>query len=137
MCYSLKEVEGIGPSHKERLSAARIRTTRDFLRFCCHETGRLSVSEITGLDPALLLKWANQADLMRITGIGPQFVELLEAAGVHKVGELKDKDPETLTARMRELNRTLRLTRNVPPLRLVRAWVTQAQTLEPAVTNGV
>ncbi|MHC5011905.1 MAG: DUF4332 domain-containing protein [Planctomycetota bacterium] len=135
MSYNIEAVEGIGPAHRTKLHAAGIRSTRDFLRLCCDERGRKSVSEGTGVSRSLLLKWANLADLMRISGIGPQYSELLEAAGVDTVKELRHRKPENLAAKMKQVNATRRLTRNTPPLSLVTQWVDQARSMDALITH--
>ena len=44
--------------------------------------GRKELAEVTGISEHLILKWVNHIDLSRITGVGSQYPELLEACGV-------------------------------------------------------
>ena len=88
MSYKIQEIEGIGPVYAEKLAAADIDTTEELLKLCCDARGRKTTAEKTGVSESQLLKWANMADLMRISGIGSEFSELLEAAGVDTVNGL-------------------------------------------------
>lgn len=97
MSYKIEEIEGIGPHFAGMLGAANIKSTKQLLTLCCDAKGRKQVAEKTGCSEQQLLKWANMADLMRITGVASEYSELLEAAGVDTVKELKMRVPENLT----------------------------------------
>ena len=87
----ISEIEGIGPSYAEKLTAADISTTEKLLKVCGSKKGRAEIAMKTGISESNLLKWSNMADLMRIKGVGKQFAELLEAAGVDTVKELRTR----------------------------------------------
>lgn len=131
----IEEIEGIGPTFGEKLRAASITSVGDLLAACADKKGRRATSDKTGIDEDKLLKWANHADLMRIKGIGPEFSELLEAAGVDTCKELKMRKPENLAAKMKEVNTAKKLTRQTPSTRQVGRWVEEAGTLPPMVTH--
>ena len=135
MSYKIEEIEGIGPSYAEKLSAANIGNTDDLLKLCCDAKGRKATAEATGISEGQLLKWANMADLMRISGVGSEFSELLEAAGVDTVKELRNRNAENLAAKMTEVNETRKLTRTVPSAKTVDGWVAQAKSLDPLITH--
>ena len=135
MSYKIEEIEGIGPAYAEKLSAADVKTTDDLLKLCCDARGRKSTAEKTGVSAGQLLKWANMADLMRISGVGSEYSELLEAAGVDTVKELRNRNAENLAAKMAEVNEAKKLTRTVPSEKVVKGWVEQAKTLDPLITH--
>jgi predicted flap endonuclease-1-like 5' DNA nuclease len=135
MSYRIEEIEGIGAAYAGELAGAGIKNTDELLEKCGSAKGREAVARATGLDAGQLLKWANMADLMRVSGIGREFSELLEAAGVDTVKELRNRRPQTLVARMAEVNDVKRLTRRVPSTSEVARWVQQAETLEPKITH--
>jgi predicted flap endonuclease-1-like 5' DNA nuclease len=135
MSYKIEEIEGIGPAYAEKLSAADVKTTDGLLKLCCDAKGRKSTSEKTGVSEGQLLKWANMADLMRISGVGSEYSELLEVAGVDTVKELRNRNAENLAAKMAEVNETKNLTRTVPSEKVVKGWVEQAKTLDPLITH--
>ncbi len=135
MNYSIEEIEGIGPVYGKKLSAAGITNTNKLLDRCASAKGRREVAGATGLDDGQLLKWANLADLMRISGIGKQFSELLEAAGVDTVKELRNRRADNLAAKMKEVNAAKKLTRSTPSEKQVSAWVDQAKSLPPLITH--
>ena len=74
------------------------------------------------------------ADLMRINGVGEEYSELLEAAGVDTVKELRNRNAENLTTKMAEVNAEKKLVRQVPSLKMVEKWVAQAKELPPVMT---
>ncbi|MCL6607325.1 MAG: DUF4332 domain-containing protein [Geminicoccaceae bacterium] len=132
--YKVAEIEGIGPTYAAKLEAARIATTADLLKACADPKGRKALAQSTGIDEARLLKWANMADLMRIKGVGKQYAELLEAAGVDTVRELERRVAANLVAKMAEVNAARKLTRAVPAEKMVAGWIEQAKSLPPALT---
>jgi predicted flap endonuclease-1-like 5' DNA nuclease len=135
MSYKIQEIEGIGPAYAKKLAVADIDTTDALLKLCCDRKGRKAVAEKTGLTESQLLKWANMADLMRISGVGEEYSELLEAAGVDTVKELKNRNPENLAAKMTEVKKEKKLTRQVPSEKTVSGWIEQAKSLEALITH--
>ena len=135
MSYKIDEIEGIGPAFSAKLAEANINTTEDLLSLCCSAKGRKEVEAKTGVSTTMLLKWSNQADLMRISGIGPEYAELLEAAGVDTVKELRNRRPDNLTAKMLEANEQKKLVRKPPVESIVTKWVETAKTTEPKITH--
>lgn len=135
MSYPIQEIEGIGKKHGKALAKAGVKTTARLLKLCCDRKGRNAVAKETGLDPKQLLKWANMADLMRIRGIGHQYAELLEAAGVDTVKELRKRNAENLAAKMAEVQASKRLTRQAPGVLRVEDWIGQADRLDPVITH--
>ncbi len=135
MGYKIEEIEGVGPAYAEKLSSAGIATTDDLLDKCASRKGRESTAEATGVSEKQLLKWANMADLMRISGVGEEYSELLEAAGVDTVKELRNRNAENLTAKMAEVNEEKKLTRALPAESQVEKWVEQAKGLDPLITH--
>jgi predicted flap endonuclease-1-like 5' DNA nuclease len=135
MGYKIEEIEGIGPAYAEKLAAANIKTTGDLLKLCCDAKGRKTTAETTGVSEGQLLKWANMADLMRVSGVGSEYSELLEAAGVDTVKELRNRNAENLAAKMAEVNASKKLTRTVPSEKVVSGWIDQAKSLDPLITH--
>ena len=135
MSYNIEEIEGIGLAYAEKLSAADIKSTDDLLEKCGSAKGRDAVAETTGLSTRQLLKWANMADLMRISGVGEEYSELLEAAGVDTVKELKHRNADNLAAKMQEVNEAKKLTRQVPSAGQVAKWIEQAGSLDPKISH--
>lgn len=135
MSYKISEIEGIGPSYAEKLSVSGIKSTKDLLDQCCNAKGRKTTADVTGVSAKQLLKWANMADLMRISGVGSEYSELLEAAGVDTVKELRNRRADNLSEKMAEVNTIKNLTRAVPSATQVSKWVEQAKGLDPLITH--
>lgn len=134
MAYKIDEIEGIGPASKEKLVAAGIKSTDDLLDHCSTPQGRKAISEQTGLSEKQILGWTNMADLMRVSGVGRQFGELLEAAGVDTIKELRNRNAENLTSKMQEVNEQKKLARTSPSVSVVRDWIEQAKKTDPKIS---
>ena len=134
MSYKIIDIEGIGDVYAEKMTAAGINTVEQLLEKCAAPAGRKALAEETGITEKLILKWTNHADLFRINGIGPQFAELLEAAGVDTVKELRHRVPANLAAKLEEVNAEKNLVRRVPSEIEVAKMVDQAKELPPMMT---
>ena len=104
MGYSIEHIEGIGGAYGAKLRDAGIASTSALLKAAADPRGRQLLAQKTGIDASRILLWANMADLMRIKGVGEEYSELLEAAGVDTVKELKMRRADNLTAKMAEVN---------------------------------
>lgn len=131
MTYKIEQIEGIGSHYAERLGAADVRTTEDLLRRCATPDGRMQLGMKTDISTSQLQTWSHQADLMRVSGIGSEFGQLLETAGVESVKQLGMRDPENITFLLQRVNDEKQLTRVVPPVRTVSKWIHRAKMLEP------
>ena len=131
--YKVEDVEGIGPTYGEKLRAVGIEDTDALLNACKTKTQRKELAEKSDISETHILKWANMVDLYRISGVGSEFSELLEASGVDTVPELAQRNAENLTAKMVEVNDAKSLTRRVPSGTEVEKWVAQAKTLPRAL----
>jgi predicted flap endonuclease-1-like 5' DNA nuclease len=129
MAYPIIEIQGIGEAYAAKLRAAGLRTTEAFLDSCASPKGRQATAKAVGIADGLILKWANHADLMRIRGVGGQFAELLEAAGVDTVKELKTRKADKLADRMKEVNGEKNLCKVSPSIAVVAKWIDQAKSL--------
>jgi predicted flap endonuclease-1-like 5' DNA nuclease len=131
----VSDIEGIGPANETKLNAAGIKSVSALLKMCGDKKGRKSVSDTTGISEKQLLEWANMADLFRINGVGGEFSELLEAAGVDTVKELRNRNAENLHAKMVEVNAQKKLTRVVPGLSKIEDFIEQAKSLDPMISH--
>jgi len=125
----LKEIEGIGESYAATLEANGISSIEVLLDTCKSRKGREGLAEKTGISGKLILKWANRADLARVKGIGSEYADLLEAAGVDTVPELATRKPSNLTVKLHEVNEEKKLVRKLPTESQVEGWVAQAKEL--------
>jgi len=134
MSYPIEKIEGIGPTYAGKLGAVGIANTGQLLDRAKDPKGRRTLAEEAGIDGTYILKWANMADLMRIKGVGEEYSELLEVAGVDTVKELRTRNPENLHAKMTEINAEKKLVRVLPGADTVGDWVAQAKDLPPVMT---
>ncbi len=129
MTYKVIDIEGVGDVYAEKLIAAGIKTDAELLEKCAKPAGRKALEAETGISGKLILKWANHCDLYRINGVGPQFAELLEAAGVDTVKELKHRVAENLQKKLEEVNAQKNLTNRVPATTEIQKMIDQAKEL--------
>jgi predicted flap endonuclease-1-like 5' DNA nuclease len=134
MTYPITDIEGIGPAVADRLKSLRIRTTARLLEAAKSPRGRKVLAEKTGVDSARILRWANMADMMRIKGVGEEYSELLEAAGVDTVRELKHRNPKNLVQAMAAAKNRRRLVRLLPSESSIKKWIAQANSLPMKIT---
>lgn len=132
---SIDAIEGIGHRYATKLRKARIRTTEALLKTAGTRPGRGELAGATGIDEKLILAWVNRADLMRVKGVGEEYSDLLEAAGVDTVKELRRRNAANLLAAMVEVNDKKRLVRRLPTLGMVERWVEHSKTLEPIIRH--
>ncbi len=123
------DVEGIGEVYAQKQAEAGIATTQALLEKGATPKGRKEVAAKTAIGDALILKWVNHVDLSRIKGIGSEYADLLEAAGVDTVVELAKRVPANLSKKMAEINLEKKLVRKLPAESRVTDWVAQAKKL--------
>ncbi len=134
MSYPIEKIEGIGPAYGEKLKGVGITNTGKLLDKAQSPKGRKDLAAESGIEEKLILKWANMADLMRIKGVGEEYSELLEAAGVDTVKELRNRNPQNLHKAMVEANEAKKMVRSLPTEADVVDWVAQAKELPPTMT---
>ncbi len=134
MDYKIIDIEGVGEVYAEKLIAAGINKVSELLEKCAAPKGRKELAEATGISEKLILKWTNHADLFRINGVGPQFAELLEAAGVDTVKEFRHRVAENLQPKLAEVNEQKNICNRVPVVSEIQKMIDQAKELEPKVT---
>lgn len=125
----IEDVEGIGPVTGEKLRGAGVKDTDSLLENTRTPKQRKDLAEKAGLTDKQVLKFANMVDLYRINGVGSEYAELLEAAGVDTVPELARRNAANLTTAMAEVNEQKKLTRRVPTETEVTKWIAQAKEL--------
>jgi predicted flap endonuclease-1-like 5' DNA nuclease len=123
------DVEGIGEVYTRKLNNVGIFTTTDLLNTGGTRVGRDELSEKTGISEKLILEWVNLSDLMRIRGIGEEYSDLLEEAGVDTVVELARRNPDNLYAKVVEINEAKNLVRRTPTLDAIKDWIEEAKIL--------
>ena len=131
----IKDIEGIGPVYAEKLGGAGVKTTAGLLKVAASKAGRQSLAESTDISETLILEWVNLADLFRIKGVGEEYSDLLEEAGVDSVPELAQRNAANLHKAILETNEAKKLVRRVPTLNQVTSWVDQAKTMDRVVTH--
>jgi predicted flap endonuclease-1-like 5' DNA nuclease len=130
---ALSDIEGIGATYESKLQQAGLLTVDDLLAAGGTPAGRDELAAKTGIAGGLILEWVNHADLYRINGVGSEYADLLEAAGVDSVLELAQRRPDNLQAKLAEINDQKHLVRSLPSESEVTRWVEQAKGLDRAV----
>jgi len=129
------DVEGVGPVYAEQLAAVGVKTTDDLLERGAKPKGRQDLEAATGIGHALILKWVNRVDLYRIKGVGSEYSDLLEIAGVDSPVELAHRNAANLVETMAEANAARSLVRRLPTLAEVTDWIEQSKKLPKIVEH--
>jgi len=133
---NIVDIEGIGPKYAAALSAAGVNTTDDLLREGGTASGRDRLERETGISGTLILEWVNHADLMRLDGVGSEFADLLEAAGVDSCAELARRNAANLAQTFQEVDAARpNWIRRIPSEETISGWIEQAKGLERAVSH--
>ena len=133
MGYPITDIRGIGADAALILKSEGIRTTVGLLRCGKTPKQRLKIAEKVGTDDKRVLDWVTAADRMRVKGVGWEYAELLCAAGVKTVNELKFRNPQKLVVRMTQANNRRKLVRLLPSVKVVQRWIENAQKLPPVI----
>lgn len=131
---SIDAIEGIGLRYATALRKHGVRTTERLLKVGATKRGRRELAEQTKIPLKRVLEWVNRADLMRVRGVGEEYSDLLEAAGVDTVKELRRRNAGNLLGTMIEVNAKKKLVRRLPTESMVTRWVNLAKDLAPIVT---
>ena len=127
--YDVETIEGIGNIRGTLLKNMGISTAEDLLRVGSTKRGRRRISQEVGVAEETVYKWVCRADLLQVSGIGKQYSELLESAGVTTAKDLSMKDPNYLRQTLKLVNSERKLVRRVPPAKTIRNWVNDAKRL--------
>lgn len=125
----LEMVEGIGTQFADQLRAAGVRSTKSLLEKGGTPAGRQEIARAAGISDKLVLEWVNHVDLFRIKGVGEEYADLLEEAGVDSVVELAQRNPENLYDSIVDTNASKKLVRRPPSKKMVYDWVAIAKKL--------
>jgi len=125
----LIDIEGVGEAYAGKMKAAGVATIETLLKKGASPKGRKELAEKSGISDAKILEWVNHADLFRVKGVGSEYSDLLEAAGVDTVPELAQRKAENLFQKMTEVNQAKKLVRRLPVLSQVADWIEQAKHL--------
>ena len=125
----IADVEGIGPAFAAKLEKAGVKTTDDLLEKGAKPKGRDELEKATGISHGKILEWVNHVDLYRLDGVGSEYSDLLEAAGVDSPVELAHRVPANLAAKLAEVNEAKKLVRRVPTEAVVAGWIAQAKSM--------
>ena len=131
---NIEKIEGIGPSYAQKLRVAGIRTTEGLLKAGATSKGRDEICDKCRIGHSLVLEWVNLADLMRVKGVGEEYSDLLEEAGVDTVKELRNRNSANLHQSILKTNEEKSLVRKIPSEKQVSGWINQAKSLPPIVT---
>ncbi len=125
----LSTIEGIGEAFQAKLNEVGVSSLEGLLEKGSTPKGRKDLANKSGISEKMLLKWINRADLFRIKGIGSEYADLLEAAGVDTVPELAQRNATNLHQKMQEVNAEKKLVRQLPGVGQVESWVSMAKEL--------
>lgn len=131
---NLIDVEGIGETYAQKLKDAGVHNTDELLEKGATPQGRQALEESSKISGKLILTWVNHVDLFRIKGVGEEYADLLEAAGVDTIPELAQRNAQNLYQTLVEINQKHQSVRKLPTQDQVAGWVAQAKELPRIIT---
>lgn len=132
----VEEVEGIGPVYGAKLVGVGVTSTDDLLERGAKPSGRQGLEDATGISHALILEWVNHVDLMRIDGVGSEYSDLLEAAGVDSPAELAQRNATNLATTVQEVAAARPgIVRRIPSETELADWIAQSKKLPRVVEH--
>jgi nucleotidyltransferase/DNA polymerase involved in DNA repair len=129
----IDEVAGLGVRQATRLRKAGVKTSRGLIEEASTRAGRSALSKKTGLPPRDLKSWVHHADLLRVKGVGGEYAELLVAAGVDTIRDLRRRNPTALVAKIISMNGSKKVVRRLPTEAMVAGWIDSASLIEPSI----
>jgi len=128
----IDQVAGIGHKEATKLRKAGVRTSKGLIDLAGDRKGRNELAAATGLDPKHIQQWVNHSDLLRLKGVGAEYAELLVAAGVDTLRDLRRRNPTALLAKIIGFNGNARVVRRLPTEAMVEVWIEAAKELDPS-----
>jgi predicted RecB family nuclease len=129
----IDQVAGISHKDATKLRKAGVRTSTGLIEYASDRKGRADLADATGLDARDIQLWVNHSDLLRVRGVGAEYAELLTAAGVDTLRDLRRRNPTALLAKIIGLNGSSRVVRRLPTEAMVEVWIEGARDMDPSL----
>jgi len=122
------EIEGVGDKYAKTLEKANIANVEDLIPLSWSALKELA--ESTKISLKLLEKWQDQAELMVIKGVGPEYSEVLNLIGIDSTKELAYRSPEKTLEKIVNYDKEQPDTiRNMPEIKQITAWIDEAKSM--------
>ncbi len=131
----IDQVAGVDQKRATKLRKAGVRTSKSLIERASTRRGRSELAKATGLAPSDLQMWVHHADLLRIPGVGTEYAQLLVAAGVETLRDLRRRNPTALVAKIIGLNGSSKVVNRLPTESMVEGWIAVAAELEPSINQ--
>ena len=99
-------------------------------------SGREFIAKQTGFKTQSVLKWVNQADLLRLNNIDNAHTQLLTAAGIDSIRTLRCQNTNELTKKLHAANQDQHLLPESPDESQIAQWIQQARQIPAVVSQG-
>ncbi len=129
----IDQVAGIGHREATKLRKAGVRTSNGLIEAASGRKERGWLSGVTGIDQRDLQQWVNHSDLLRVKGVGAEYAELLVAAGVDTLRDLRRRNATALLAKIIGLNGVSKVVQRLPTESMVESWIDAARDLDPSL----
>jgi len=129
----IDQVAGIGHKDATKLRKAGVRTSKGLIDSAASRKDRTELANATGIDQRDIQQWVNHSDLLRVKGVGAEYAELLVAAGVDTLRDLRRRNPTALLAKIIGLNGDARVVQRLPTESMVEGWIDAARELDPSL----
>ena len=131
----IEMITGVTPVYAQRLIKAGIRSSNRLLRMGATQKGRQAIADQTGIAEPLIEEWVNRLDLMRVSGVGGRFLDLLWQAGIRSVKDLRHRRSDQLRKLLSDFNEEHQVSERVPTQIMVDRWTDEARALDLIVKD--
>jgi len=125
----LSEIEGLDESMEQKLESVGITSEEELVAASATKENRTDLAMKIEVPEKVILKWANRADLARIIGVGIEYADLLEAAGVDTIPELAQRKADHLLSKLTAVNEEYKFVKKLPAENQLEDWISQAKEL--------
>lgn len=132
MGCDIDEIDTIGEGAREALATRGVTNTNHLLKRCATAKGRRELSQMTRVAETDLLQWAQLAELLRLPSLNKRSLNLLWAAGVRSLEDMRRQDRDRLIALLAEAKSKARNAQKIrlPSVAMVEGWIAQAPETE-------
>jgi len=128
MNIKLTDIITLEEKHAQLLAKAGIKNIEDLLPLTRYQLQQLARK--LGVTVNLLDSWQEHADLMRISGVTPEYAHLLNKTGIDSVKEFANRNPKNTFEKLKRYkNENPKIVLKLPSEKMVKEWINIAKEL--------
>jgi predicted flap endonuclease-1-like 5' DNA nuclease len=127
----LTEIIGLEEKHANLLAEAGVKEVEDLLPLTRYQIQQLARK--LGVTVNLLDSWQEHADLMRISGITPEYANLINKIGIDSVKEFARRNPKSTLEKLKQFKKdNPKVITKIPGQKDIETWIKEAKNISGA-----